>query len=68
MPWVKGSEKARLKYVSVEAFAEQYDMSRAQAYKVLAMPEMQEAVIKIGEKSKRVNLDRAFEIMQQLFA
>lgn len=67
MPWVKGSERARVKYVTVKEFQEQYSLSRPQAYKILAMPEMQEAVIKTGEKSKRVNLDRAFEIMCQLF-
>ncbi len=68
MAWTKLNEKPRAKYVTVKEFAKQYSMSKAQAYKVLAMPEMQEAVIKTGEKSKRVNLDRAFEIMQQVFA
>ena len=68
MPWTKLSEKARVKYVTIKEFAEQYSMSKAQAYRVLAMPEMQEAIIKTGEKSKRVNIDRAFEIMQQIFA
>lgn len=68
MPWVKGSEKARAKYVTVKEFQEQYRLSIPQAYKILAMPEMKEAVIKTGSKSKRVNIDRAFEIMQQIFA
>ena len=68
MPWTKLSEKPRVKYVTIKEFAEQYSMSKAQAYRVLAMPEMQEAIIKTGEKSKRVNIDRAFEIMQQIFA
>lgn len=67
MPWTKLSEKARVKYVTVKEFQEQYSLSRPQAYKILAMPEMEEAVIKVGEKGKRVNLDRAFEIMQQIF-
>ena len=68
MPWVKGSEKARVKYVTVKEFQEQYSLSKPQAYKILAMPEMQEAVIKTGTRSKKVNLDRAFQIMQQIFA
>ena len=67
MPWTKLSEKARVKYVTVKEFQEQYSLSRPQAYKILAMPEMEEAVIKVGEKGKRVNLDRAFEIMQEIF-
>lgn len=67
MPMTKLQERARIKYVTVKQFQEQYSLSRPQAYKILAMPEMQEAVIKTGEKSKKVNLDRAFEIMQQIF-
>ena len=67
MPYTKLQEKARVKYVTPKEFQEQYSLSKAQAYKLLAMPEMREAIIKTGEKSKKVNLDRAFEIMQQLF-
>ena len=61
-------QKARVKYITVKEFQEQYSLSRAQAYKILAMPEMQETIIKVGEKSKRINIDRAFEIMQQIFS
>lgn len=67
MPMTRLQEKARAKYITPKEFIEQYSLSKSQAYKILAMPEMQEAVIKVGEKSKRINLDRAFEIMQQLF-
>lgn len=67
MPMTRLQEKSRAKYITPKEFQEQYCLSKAQAYKLLAMPEMQEAIIKTGEKSKRVNLDRAFEIMQQLF-
>lgn len=67
MPYTRLQEKARAKYITPKEFQEQYSLSKAQAYKLLAMPEMQEAIIKTGEKSKKVNLDRAFEIMQQLF-
>lgn len=31
------------------------------------MPEMKEAIIKVGEKLIRIDLDRAFDIMQQIF-
>lgn len=67
MPMTKLQERARTKYVTVKEFQNQYSMSTAQAYRILSLPEMQEAIIKIGEKGRRVNLDRAFEIMQQLY-
>ena len=60
-------ERARAKYVTVKEFQEQYSLSQAQAYKILSLPELKEAVIKTGPKNKKVNLDRAFEIMQQIF-
>ena len=67
MPMTKLQERARKKYVTVKEFQEQYSLSQAQAYKTLSLPELQEAVIKTGPKNKKVNLDRAFEIMQQIF-
>ena len=67
MPMTRLQEKARTKYMTVKEFQEQYSLSRSQAYKILAMPEMQEAVAKTGTRSKKVNLDKAFEIMQQIF-
>lgn len=66
MPATKLQEKARRKYVSAKDFQKQYSLSKSQAYRILAMPEMQEAVIKTGVRSKKVNLDKAFEIMQQI--
>lgn len=68
MPYTRLSEKARVKYVTPKQFMEQYQLKKSQAYKILARPEMQEAIIKTGERSIRVNLDRAFEIMQQIFS
>lgn len=67
MPCTKLQERARTKYVTIKEFQDQYSLSRPQAYKIISMPEMEEAVIKIGNKGKRVNLDKAFEIMQQIF-
>lgn len=67
MPYTKLQEKARVKYVTPQAFAEQYSLSKAQSYRILARPKMEEAVIKTGERGIRVNLDRAFKIMQQIF-
>lgn len=59
--------RSRTKYVKVKDFAEQFAMSRARAYRILSMPVFEEAIIKTGEKSIAVNLDKAFEIMQQYF-
>lgn len=67
MPMTRLQEKARKKYVTVKDFQEQYSLSKSQAYKILAMPEMEEAKIKVGNKLIRIDLDRAFEIMQQIF-
>lgn len=67
MPMTRLQERARAKYITVKEFQEQYSLSRSQAYKILAMPEMKEAVTKTGTRSKKVNLDKAFEIMQQIF-
>ena len=67
MPHTRLSQKSRAKYVTVKEFQNQYSLSQAQAYRILAMNEMQEAVMRAGEKSIRVNLDLAFEIMQKIF-
>lgn len=67
MPMTRLQEKARKKYITPKQFMEQYQFSKSYAYKVLAMPEMQEAVEKMGKKLIRIDLDRAFEIMQQIF-
>ena len=60
-------QRARKKYITVKDFQNQYSLSRAQAYKILARPEFDEAKIKTGKRSIRIDLDRAFEIMQQIF-
>ena len=67
MQMTRLQEKARAKYITVKEFQEQYSLSKAQAYNILKKPEMQEAIVKIGQKGIRVNLDKAFEIMQKIF-
>ncbi len=67
MPATKLQQRARTKYITVQEFQNQYSLSKAQAYKILAMPEFEEVKIKIGQKGIRLDLDRTFEIMQQLF-
>lgn len=67
MPMTILQEKARKKYITPKEFMEQFSLSKSQTYKILARPEMQEAKIKTGDKLIRINIDRAFEIMQQIF-
>lgn len=67
MPATKLQERARKKYVTVNEFRDRYSLSKAQAYRILNMPEFAEAVIKIGTKGIRVDLDLAYEIMQRIF-
>lgn len=67
MPMTRLQEKARAKYITPKQFMEQYSLSKSQAYKILAMPEMKEAIARTGTRNKKVNLDKAFEIMQQIF-
>lgn len=68
MPMTLLQQKARKKYITVKEFAEQYSLSKAQAYRILSMPEFEEATIKVGTAGKRIDLDRAFELMQQVFS
>ena len=67
MPYTKLQGGARIKYVTPKVFMDQFSLSKTQCYKILAMPEMEEAKIKIGNRGIRINIDRAFEIMQQIF-
>lgn len=67
MPMTKLQQRARIKYVTVKEFQEQYSLSKSQAYKILARPEMEEAKIKVGKKLIRIDLDKSFNIMQQIF-
>ena len=67
MPATRLQERARKKYITPKEFGEQFSISKAQTYRILALPEMQEAVIKMGTGCIRIDLDRAFEITQQIF-
>lgn len=67
MPITKLQERARKKYVTVKDFKEQYKLSKTQAYTILKKPELEDAIIKVGSRAIRVDIDRAFEIMQQIF-
>ena len=40
MPMTLLQQRARKKYITVKEFAEQFSLSKGQAYKILAMPEL----------------------------
>lgn len=67
MPATKLQERARKKYVTVKDFYEQFKMSKTQAYAMLQRPEFDEVKIKVGAKAIRIDLDKAFEIMTQIY-
>lgn len=67
MPMTRLQERARKKYVTVKEFQKQYSLSKTQAYTMLQRPEFEETKIKVGTKAIRIDLDRAFEIMSQIY-
>ena len=60
MPMTKLQGKARVKYVTVKEFQEQYSLSKAQAYNIIKKPEMQEAVIKVRGKRPPIKFRSSF--------
>lgn len=67
MAWVRGSEKPKAKWVDVKKFAEEFDLRKTKAYELIKLPEMKEAVRRFGDKTIRVNLPLADEILRKIF-
>ena len=59
--------RTRRNFVKPSKIAEQYDISKAQVYRLLAMPIFAEAIEKVGEKTIRVDQDKFYEIREQYF-
>lgn len=59
--------RKRTKYATAKELAEELNTSLQQVYRIFKRPEMQEAVIKIGEKAVRVDKDKFYEILQQIY-
>lgn len=59
--------RTRRNFVKPSKIAEQYDISRAQIYKILSLPVFADAIIKIGDKGIRVDQDKFYEIREQYF-
>ena len=67
MPWTKLSEKQKANWVDVNKFAKEFNLKKTKAYELVKMPEMQEAVRRFGERTIRVNLPVADEILKRFF-
>lgn len=59
--------RTRRNFVKPSKIAEQYDISKAQIYKILALPVFEDAIIKIGDKGIRVDQDKFYEIREQYY-
>lgn len=59
--------RTRRAFVKPSKIAEQYDISKAQIYKILALPVFEDAIIKIGDKGIRVDQDKFYEIREQYY-
>lgn len=67
MPWTKGDTKPKAKWVDMNKFKEEYGLKTTKAYELVKLPEMQEAVRRFGERTIRVNLPVADEILKKIF-
>lgn len=59
--------RTRRNFVKPIKIAEQYDISKAQAYRLLSLPVFSEAIEKVGDKTIRVDQDKFYEIRKQYF-
>lgn len=59
--------KSRAKYITPKELAEQYSLSKAQVYKLLANPIFKEAVHRPSEKLIRINQDLIYDLMNKYF-
>ena len=59
--------RTRTKFVRPIDIAEQYKISKAQVYRLLALPVFAEAVKKVGSRTISVDQDKFYEISEQYF-
>ena len=67
MPWTKGDTKPKANWVDMNKFREAFDLKKTKAYELVRLPEMQEAVRRFGERTIRVNLPLADEILKKVY-
>lgn len=59
--------RSRRNFISVEKIASQYDVTVQDIYAKLKKPEFAEAVVRIGNRGVRVDQDKFFEILTQVY-
>ena len=59
--------RTRRKFVKPIVISEQYDIGKTKLYSMFKMSEFQEAIIKTGEHSIRVDQDKFYEILEKIY-
>lgn len=59
--------KKRVKYATAKELAEELNTSLMQIYRIFKRPEMQVAIVKIGDKAVRVDKEKFYEILRQIY-
>lgn len=59
--------KKRTKYATAKELAEELSTSLQQIYRIFKRPEMQVAILKIGEKAVRVDKEKFYQILEQIY-
>lgn len=59
--------RTRTKYVTVKELAEELNCTVHQIYKIIKRPEMKEAVKKIGTAGVRIDKEKFYEILEQIY-
>lgn len=67
MAWTRDSEKPKAKWVDMNKFIAEFDLKKTKAYELIKLPEMQNAVRRFGERTIRVNLPEADEILRKIY-
>lgn len=60
-------KRSRRVYKSVKEVAEQFNLSQKQVYRNIKRPEFEDCIAKFGTGCVRVDIDKYFEICQQVF-
>ena len=59
--------KKRTKYATAKELAEELSTSLQQIYRIFKRPEMQVAIVKIGEKEVRADKEKFYQILEQIY-
>ena len=59
--------KKRTKYATAKELAEELSTTTMQIYRIFKRPEMQVAIVKIGEKAVRADKEKFYQILEQIY-